>query len=354
MYTREQLERYPYFEQVFADSTEMDYVLDQLTGVVSRGHILWFAQWLIEHEVPFSFAMLDLDNFKFINDTYGHHVGDGVLMNVAKDLADYLGDKGVAGRFGGDEFLIVNLKDISYQEKKAFFQGMYLNRVLRKNVDVGDCSPYVTGTIGCATYPDDARNYDDLFLLIDKTLYRGKTKGRNCHIIYVEEKHKNLEIRKIAKRGMYTTFHSMIRQYELTPGILNKLRNLTPLVMEELQVSDLYYVGREGVMRSVRNPSVSGDARDIANLLVLDDDLYATNNITDIEKKSPVFYETLTTQEVEALLIVRIGIASETDGYLLCAEPRSRRIWQEAECAILYFLAKLLASSIRIEGETLI
>lgn len=354
MYTREQLERYPYFAQVFADSTEVGYVLDQLTGLVSRGHILWFAQWLIEHEVPFSFAMLDLDNFKFINDTYGHHIGDGVLMAVAKDLMDYLGESGVAGRFGGDEFLIVNLRDTSYQAKKDFFQGMFLNRVLRKNIDVEGCSPYVTGTVGCATYPDDARNYDDLFLLIDKTLYRGKTKGRNCHIIYVEEKHKNLEIRKIAKRGMYTTFHSMIRQYELTPGILNKLRAMTPLVMEELQVSDLYYVGRQRVMRSVRNPSVSGDAGDISKLFLLDDDLYATNNIADIEKISPAFYETLKKQEVETLLIVRIGVASQTDGYLLCAEPRNRRIWQEAECAILYFLAKLLASSIRIEGEAIL
>lgn len=353
MYTREQLMCYPYFAEVFAEDGEKDHVLDQLTGLVSRGHILWFAQWLIEHEVPFSFAMLDLDNFKFVNDTYGHHVGDGVLSAVAKDLTEFLGDRGVAGRFGGDEFLIVNLKDIAYAEKKEFFMGMFANRVLRKNIEVDGCSPYVTGTIGCATYPDDAQDYDTLFLLIDKTLYRGKTKGRNCHIIYVEEKHRNIEIRRIAKRGLYTTFHGMIRQYELTPGILNKLCTVTPLVMEELQVSDLYYVGKERVMRSVRNPAVCEDARDIANLLP-DDDLYASNNISDTERKSPAFYETLKKRDVETLLIVRIGIGPETDGYLLCAEPRNRRIWQEAECAILYFLAKLLASSIRIEGETLL
>ena len=351
MYTREELARYPYFEKVL-EETETENVLDQLTGLVSRGHILWFAQWLIEHETPFSFAMLDLDNFKFINDTYGHHVGDGVLVTVARDLAEYLGGRGVAGRFGGDEILIVNLKDISYGEKKEFFQGMFANRVLRKNIELGECAPYITGTIGCASYPADAKDYESLFLLIDKTLYRGKTKGRNCHIIYVEEKHRNIEIRKLAKRGLYTTFHGMIRQYELTPGIMNKLRSVTPLVMEELQVSDLYYVGREGVMRSVRNPGINEDARDIGALL--DDDMFATNNITDIERKSPALFETMKKRDIETVLIVRIGIASDTDGYLLCAEPRSRRIWQEAECAILYFLAKLLASSIRIEGEKLL
>ncbi|MBR6187048.1 MAG: GGDEF domain-containing protein [Clostridia bacterium] len=353
MYTREQLARYPYFAQVFEDNIEVNYVLDQLTGLVSRGHILWFAQWLIDHQVPFSFAMLDLDNFKFVNDTYGHHVGDGVLTTVANDLREFLGDRGVAGRFGGDEFLIVNLEDISYDAKKEFFKGMFLNRVLRKNIEVDGCAPYITGTIGCATYPADARDYDTLFLLIDKTLYRGKTKGRNCHIIYVEEKHKNIEIHRIAKRGLFTTFHGMIRKYELTPGILNKLNSVTPLVMEELQVSDLYYVGRERRLRSVRNPEINEDAGDISNLL-FDDDLYATNNLADMETKCPAFYAKLKKRDIETVLIVRVGIAAETDGYLLCAEPRSRRIWQEAECAILYFLAKLLAASIRLEGETLI
>ena len=350
MYTREQLEKYTYFADVLAE-TELENVLDQLTGLVSRGHILWFAQWLIGHGVPFSFAILDLDNFKFINDTYGHYVGDGVLVSVAKDLMDLLDGKGVAGRFGGDEMLIVNLKDISYPEKKAFFQEMFANRVLRKNVYLDDCSPFITGTIGCATFPDDAQDYETLFNMIDKTLYRGKTKGRNCHIIYVEEKHKNIEIRKLAKRGLYTTFHNMIRVYELVPGLLNKLRSVTPLLMEELQVSDLYYVGKEGKMRSVRNRDLLEDAQDLVNIMT--DDLYTTNAVSDIAKKCPIFYQSLQKRDIETLLVVRVAIGMETDGYLICAEPRSRRIWQEAECAILYFLAKLLASSIRIDGEQL-
>lgn len=75
MYTREQLEKYPYFADVLKNEPDASALLDQLTGLVSRGHILWFAQWLIEHRVPFSFAMMDMDNFKFVNDTYGHHAG---------------------------------------------------------------------------------------------------------------------------------------------------------------------------------------------------------------------------------------------------------------------------------------
>ncbi len=351
MYTIEQLERYPYFAEAI-ENHGLEGVLDQLTGIVTRGHIMWFAQSLIERHIPFSFAILDLDNFKFINDTYGHHIGDSVLIHVAQDLAEYLDGYGVAGRFGGDEMLIVNLRDITYAQKKAFCQELYANRVLRKNIPCEGCEPFVTGTVGCASYPEDAQDYDGLFALIDKALYRGKTKGRNCHIIYVEEKHRNIEIRKIAKHGMYTTLHAMVRQFEFVPGLVNKLRSVMPLLMEELQISDLYYVGKSGEMRAVRNEEYVQRADDIGKLLP-SDDLYATNVMDEIEKKSPILYEALKRREVETVLIVRMGLEMETDGYLMCAEPRSRRIWQEAECAILYFLAKLLAGQIRLEGETM-
>ena len=351
MYTKEQLARYPYFAGVL-EEIGVESVLDPLTGIVARGHMLWFVQDLMERDIPFSFAILDLDNFKFINDTFGHHVGDGVLVRVAADLAAYLDGYGVAGRFGGDEMLIVNLRDLAYDDKKRFFRDLYEGRVLRKNIPVEDCRPFVTGTIGCATFPHDARDFDGLFALIDKTLYRGKTKGRNCHIIYVEEKHKNIEIRKLAKRGMYTTFHSVIRQYEMVPGLKNKLHNVTPLLMEELQISDLYYVGLDGVMHSVRSEDFREAVPDVGNVLA-GEDLFAANSLEGIEKPSPIFYEVLRRMEVETVVIVRVGMDMETDGWLICAEPHSRRIWQEAECAMLYFLAKLLAASIRIDGEKL-
>ena len=51
--------------------------------------------------------------------------------------------------------------------------------------------------------------------------------------------------------------------------------------------------------------------------------------------------------------MIRIGIQDKTFGYLICAEPHSRRIWQQDECALVFFLAKLIANRIRIDGETL-
>ena len=350
-YTKEYLEQYPYFRETI-EKEGMHGILDLLTGVVSRGHILWFTQYLIAHQIPFSFAMVDLDNFKFINDTYGHHIGDGVLIQVAQDLAAVLDGIGLVGRFGGDEMLIVNLRDLTYDTVKEFFVDIYSGKVLRKNIELEGCSPFITATVGCAIYPTDEQDYDKLFELIDKTLYRGKNKGRNCHIIYVAEKHKDIVIRKIARHGMYSAFSRLIRQFELVPGLKNKMRSVMPLLMEELQISDLYFIGQDQVLRAVRNSEIAESVSDTEYLLQ-SDDMFSDNTLEKVAARSPELYRVLNAREIETVCVIRIGMDMDTNGYLICAEPRSRRIWQESECAMLYFLAKMIAARIRIDGEEL-
>ena len=134
MYTKEQLIKNPYFAKIL-ENEDLTRIIDSLTGVISRPYIIGMIRYLIDHKIPFTAAMLDLDNFKFINDTYGHKVGDGVLQGVSSDMIDYLEDFGFIGRFGGDEFIIVNLRDLEYADKKSFYLNMYANfRVLRKNI----------------------------------------------------------------------------------------------------------------------------------------------------------------------------------------------------------------------------
>lgn len=351
MYTSEQLRRFAHFSSLLEDS-RLEGMLDPLTGVLSRAYMLRYVQALIAEGTPFTFGMLDLDNFKFINDTYGHHAGDQVLVDIAGALAAYLDGFGLVGRFGGDEFLFVDLRDLTYDDKKAFLTGVYgENGVLRRNIALESCAPFITGTTGCATFPTDAADYDELFTLIDKTLYRGKTKGRNCHIIYVEEKHRDIEIQRIARHSVYTTMHGLVRQFELVPGLTNKLHSVMPLLMEDLRVSDLYYVGADRRLRAVRNRALDEDAADIDRLM--NDDLYVSNTLDRVGRNCPALYAALEKYGMETAMVVRVGMDLEHYGYLICAEPRSHRIWQEDECAVVYFLAKMLAASMRIDGERL-
>ncbi|MBR1472067.1 MAG: GGDEF domain-containing protein [Lachnospiraceae bacterium] len=351
MYSEEQLKKYAYFENELKN-TAIEFIRDPLTGLVSRPYILGFAKALIEEKTPFTYAMLDLDNFKFINDTYGHKAGDGVLAAVADGLIRYMDGFGIVGRFGGDELLIINLRDLAYDDKKAYLKDMYRDGVvLRKNIELKTCSPFITGTLGCASFPEDAKNYDDLFGIMDKVLYRGKVKGRNCYIIYVEEKHKDIEISRMAKKGIYGNMHNLIRQFEMVPGMKNRLYSVLPFMMEELQISDLYYISSDNVMRGVKNIFLREEVPDIGKLMT--DDLYTTTVIEDVSKRSPLFFSLLEKWKIETLLVVRVGVDLDTNGYLICAEPRSHRIWQDGECALMYFLAKLIAYRIRTDGEEL-
>lgn len=349
MYTKERLQKYPYFAEIFK-SRDVSSVVDSLTGLISRQYIVGFIQHLVENKVPFTLALLDLDNFKFINDTYGHKMGDGVLAGLSNDLEKYLEDYGVAGRYGGDEFLIVNFRDRSYEEIKDFFKGLYTDySVLRKNISLGDCEPFVTGTIGSAAFPKDAQDYVSLFSLIDKALYRGKTKGRNCYIIYVEEKHKNISIKELAGRGKYTVFHDLACGFDSQVALPGKLKAMLDILDDDMRISDLYYVGKDNHFRSVSTGESLGEVGDLDQLI--EDDLYTTNEIRHIESRSRSMYNLCREQEFETVLMIRIGIQDKTFGYLICAEPHNLRIWQDDEYAIMFFAARMLAVYMQASGE---
>ena len=351
MYTIEQLIKYSYFDKVF-DSSSLSDILDPLTGVISRPYIVGFAQYLIRENIPFTYGILDLDNFKFINDTYGHTAGDKVLQHVGDDLIRSLQGKGVAGRFGGDEYLFINLEDLAYNDKKKFLVSIYTNKkVLRRNIELNSCKPFITGTIGCASFPEDAVDYDSLFAKIDKTLYRGKSKGRNCYIIYVEEKHKGLEIQSMAGHGLYASMYAVAESIERVNGIRNKMKVAYESFRDELRVSDLYYVDGFDILHSISDPEFSAPVPDISN--VMHSDFYSTNSLEEIAPLSKILYETLHKREIETVMLARVGMGDASYGYVMCAEPHSLRIWQDDEIALLFFLAKLIAAHIAVSGEKL-
>lgn len=351
MYTSDNLRAYPYFDKLL-DETAINDILDPLTGIISRAYILDFAKSLIAAKIPFSFTMLDLDNFKYINDTFGHSMGDKVLMDVSREMASFTDGYGVVGRFGGDELLIINIRDYRYADLRSFFEGLYEDgMILRRNINVDGEDIYVTGTAGCAAFPENAKSYDELFSLIDKTLYRGKNRGRNCYVIYQEEKHKDLDIKKIARSGIYTSMIGIVKQLNSVKGIHEKLEAIMPMLEEEYNIPRLYYVGMDNVMHSVLDKEMKENVGDLQN--ITDDELFAENNFDELKKDYPEFCEALRKYDVGSILMVRIGTGRDSYGHLICADKRTRRIWQEDECAIMYYLGKYLAVYTRFLGEVL-
>jgi diguanylate cyclase (GGDEF)-like protein len=136
--------------------------------------------------LPVSLAFFDIDQFKAVNDNYGHSKGDDVLNQIADHLASlFPEDVGGVCRIGGDEFAIV----LKQTEKEDAFLRLEKARDGVANLDsLSDISPYPTISIGVATYPDDGTTRQEIIRKADDALFRAKLAGRNRVALAREEK----------------------------------------------------------------------------------------------------------------------------------------------------------------------
>jgi diguanylate cyclase (GGDEF)-like protein/PAS domain S-box-containing protein len=132
---------------------------------------------------------LDVDNFKEVNDTFGHATGDSVLETLAERLTRVLPKEAVVGRLAGDEFAVfLETSDgaDSRHQQAAALARLLLNDVSRL-LHVGEHEIEVTASVGVATCPEDADNVIDLVRNADAAMYHAKRAGRNCHVFYAPE-----------------------------------------------------------------------------------------------------------------------------------------------------------------------
>ena len=154
---------------------------DALTGLYNRGA---FKKYIAErHGEPLAVAIIDIDNFKGVNDQYGHEVGDHVLQRVAKALRDSFRTTDFPCRLGGDEFIVVMLEITPANRDVIMRKAKDIARTLQ--VAEGD-TPAIYISAGVA-FGDGAETPDDLYRLADKALYRVKEGGRRGLAFYDEE-----------------------------------------------------------------------------------------------------------------------------------------------------------------------
>ncbi|MES2624719.1 MAG: diguanylate cyclase [Pseudomonadota bacterium] len=160
---------------------------DELTGVMNRRSVLKSASEIFaiarRHERPLSVVMIDADNFKQINDTYGHDAGDKVLIALTACIADDLRTSDLFGRFGGEEFIVV-MPEAAIDEATVAAKRM-LERIRALRVTVSSRQIRFTVSIGISSMNDEATELKELIHMADTALYAAKHAGRDRYFVSV-------------------------------------------------------------------------------------------------------------------------------------------------------------------------
>ncbi len=332
---------------------------DSLTGLLNRYHIEKYINECIVQKKFFYFCMLDLDYFKNINDTYGHVYGDKVLKQVASALKKVVGKDGALGRIGGDEFIIVKkLNEAPSLDEKREFCRAIRNEFRNKENDAIVYSNLTT-TLGLVTYPFDGMTYKDLAGNVDKALYKGKAKGRNCYIIFNEQIHGHIDTSKpyedVFVNDLVQTADPAIFISDVLTSLLQK--STIEKINEKIEQITFYfkinkvsvYKHENDTLRLVYKYVIDKDLGDIEVTDIKDFFRQFDNllfNASDVYEYKHDRYESSKCMKIPyesgSLLMTACGIKHDMDYIMAFETYEKRRIWNYNFLVALKILSKMI------------
>ena len=154
---------------------------------------------------------IDLDRFKAINDTLGHHIGDGLLRSVAGRLTQAVRSHDTVSRLGGDEFVVV-MRDVAGCDDVQQLVERRLIPLIRQSHPVEGHELNVSCSVGIAVYPEDGGDIDELMRRADAAMYEAKTTGRDMALFYSAE----TDQRAVARQTMEQQLRRALERQELS------------------------------------------------------------------------------------------------------------------------------------------
>jgi diguanylate cyclase (GGDEF)-like protein/PAS domain S-box-containing protein len=160
------------------------------------------------HQRRLAVLFLDLDHFKYINDSLGHMLGDELLRTVGREVTMCVRSSDTVSRHGGDEFVVV-LSELEHAEDAAIGAQKIISALARP-VTIAGHELHITVSVGISVYPDDGEDAEALLKSADMALYHAKEQGRDCYQFFKPD----LNVRAVERQSIEAGLHGALDRQE--------------------------------------------------------------------------------------------------------------------------------------------
>ncbi len=335
--------------------------IDDLTRILSKDSVIKIAQTYIEKQEPFILFLFDIDYFASFNDKYGNIFGDVLLVETAAALKRIIKPNGYVARESGDRFLIL-LKvknDFDYIYNTVTSLRKQAMSLISNNIKQAQ----ITATIGCTIFPKDGQDFDTLYKKSYLALQRGKKKGRNCFIIYFEDKCGTIDNYNIPI-SQFDSYSNVATNFNIVSGIyeiINREGSKDKNINDALSLIGSYFL-LERVNFFILNPDLNKTMKVhqwhspliepkkiITSKERFDKWHQSFDNMgmvkfiqIDGNKNLPV-YNILKEDEVSALLAFNLKYNDIEVGLIRFEMTTSNKFWNQNDVSALHLISKLFA-----------
>lgn len=348
---------------------------DALTGLYNKMALQTQVEATLKHSMPgqcHALLMIDIDNFKMVNDTQGHLFGDAVLSDAARSLQNIFRSSDLIGRIGGDEFIVfmrgISEKRLARRKAEEIIQ-MVSHIISAENIECG-----ISCSVGIALCPADGCTYQDLYKKADQALYHVKKKGKNGCEFYkerfgteqlavrlgearssVNEKIDSEETSRVLNDKLVEYVFRMLYKSIDTNTAVNLILEI---VGRHFDVSRVYIFEstedgeycdntfewcNDGVLPEIdklRHLSYKEDLADYQTNFDEDGVFYCR----DIQSLHQKLYDILAPQGIASILQCAIKDGEQFKGYVGFDECRTNRFWTKEQVEALSFISEILST----------
>lgn len=353
--------------QELRTSLEQAY-LDSLTGLLNKGTVSKKIVKLMEEKQPDQGVLLliDLDDFKLVNDRYGHLCGDAVLTELAGELKRMFRKDDILGRVGGDEFLAF-LPNITKEDARMRIESL-LKRLAE--IKINHKKGLVSCSIGAACFPGDADGFQELYHCADQALYHMKSEGKGGLSFYTKEIGQTEFAQGIVRTAVNAVIDSdqesvnkLLAEYSLHM-LYNAIETQTAIDSMLEIVGRSYDVSRVYIFEDSADGRICNNTFEWCNTGI-ESQIHRLQGIRygedigdyhknfneegvfyckDIRTLEPVLYEMLHVQGICSLLQCSIVDDGKSIGYVGFDECRENRYWTREQIDSLTLISKVLGT----------